>query len=63
MAKDREISCIYYEAERHCRLGKEGTFRKYCQHCQCYKAVRGGQPARTDTRASRLARIRRKEDR
>ena len=46
MAKDREIACIHYVCERNCDLGKEGTFRKQCQICKTYKAVKGGKAAR-----------------
>lgn len=44
--KDREIQCIHYISEKHCDLGKEGTFRKACQHCASYKPLKGGRPAR-----------------
>lgn len=46
MAKDREITCIHYKYEGCCDLGHEGTFRKACQKCKQYKALKGGKPAR-----------------
>lgn len=46
MAKDREITCIHYKYEGCCDLGYEGTFRKVCQKCKQYKALKGGKPAR-----------------
>ena len=61
MAKDREIQCVHYIAEKHCDLGKEGTFRKACQTCKTYSALRGGKPARTDNRRQKMDRIMRKE--
>jgi hypothetical protein len=59
--KDREIACQFYIYEGNCSKGREGTFRKQCQTCKKYVPVKGGRPARTDTRAKRLARIERKE--
>lgn len=50
MARDREIACIHYEYEGACDLGREGTFRKACQTCKNYKAVKGGKPARPNLR-------------
>ena len=26
MAKERNVACIFYEAETHCRKNREGTF-------------------------------------
>ena len=46
MAKDREVACIHYVCEGNCALGKEGTFRKQCQICKTYKAIKGGKAAR-----------------
>lgn len=48
--KDREIACIYYLAEKNCKLGKEGTFRKKCQVCKDYCPRKGGKPARVNNR-------------
>lgn len=48
--KDREIACIHYLAEKNCDLGKEGTFRHYCQTCKTYKPKPGGRAARPDLR-------------
>lgn len=50
MAKSREIACEFYLNEGNCRKGRDGTFRKQCQICNLYKPIRGGQPARPDTR-------------
>ena len=61
MARDREIVCMHYKAERVCDLGKEGTFRKACQSCRSYKKLPGGKPARTDNRRQKMDRIMRKE--
>lgn len=61
MAKTREIQCIHYICEGNCDLGKEGTFYKQCQICRTYSALRGGRPARKDTRRSREQRRIRKE--
>lgn len=61
MAKDREIQCKHYICEGNCDLGKEGTFRKACQTCKTYSALRGGKPARTDNRRQKMDRIMRKE--
>ena len=59
--KDREIQCVHYVCEGVCDLGKKGTFRKHCQTCKTYSALRHGRPARVDTRKQRAERIRRKE--
>lgn len=50
MAKTREIACQFYQFEGGCAKGRDGTFRKYCQKCDWYKAKRGGIPARQDLR-------------
>lgn len=44
--KDREIACMYYINEGNCSKGREGTFRKACQTCDKYRALKGGKPAR-----------------
>lgn len=54
MARDREIVCVYYEYEGKCSKGREGTFRKACQHCGKYLAKRGTAPARVDNRRRKL---------
>ena len=59
--KDREIKCTHYEYEGHCDLGHEGTFRKACQHCKQYNAVRGAEPARRDLRKQKKEKALRKE--
>ena len=59
--KTREIACKHYAAEGQCKLGKEGTFYKACQHCRVYSPLLNGRPARVNTKRQRLERIRRKE--
>lgn len=59
--KEREIACIYYEAEGRCQKGRDGTFRKACQRCDWYKAVKGGRPARKDLRRQKKEEVRNKE--
>lgn len=59
--KDREIACVHYRAERVCDLGKDGSFRGHCQTCPTYSALRGGRPARPDTRKQRRERNFKKE--
>ena len=54
MAKDREIMCIFYEHEGQCSKGREGTFRKACQHCTKYRPKRGTRPARVDKRRQKM---------
>ena len=54
MARDREIVCVYYEYEGKCSKGREGTFRKACQHCSLYAYLKGGKPARVDNRRRKL---------
>lgn len=54
MARDREIACIHYKAEKECDLGKDGTFRDYCQTCQTYKKLPGGLPARPNLKKEKL---------
>ena len=61
MARDREIQCKHYICEGNCDLGKEGTFRKACQTCKTYSALRGAKPARVDTRKAREQRRLKKE--
>ena len=53
MARERVIACENYICEGKCKEGKEGTFWKKCQKCKSYKPVRGGQPAKIDTRAKK----------
>lgn len=60
--KDRTLICKHYEAEGHCRLGKEGTLWKACVHCQKYDPVRGTQPIRKNLKRKKLSEIRRKEE-
>jgi hypothetical protein len=48
--KNREIACINYLNEGNCKISREGTFRKQCQHCNRYQPVRGGKPARKNTK-------------
>lgn len=48
--KDRERACVYYIAEGQCSKGHEGTFRKACQRCKHYCALKGGNVARKDLR-------------
>ena len=50
MARDIEIVCQYYICEGQCSKGREGTFRKACQHCSLYTHLKGGKPARVDNR-------------
>lgn len=59
--KTREIACKHYAAEGQCKLGKEGTFYKACQHCRVYSPLPHGRPARVNIKRQRLERIRRKE--
>lgn len=44
--RDREIACEFYVCEGECKKGRPGTFRKACQTCSLYRAIRGGRPAR-----------------
>lgn len=59
--KNREIACQFYEYEGRCLKGREGTFRKACQKCKLYKAIKGGRPARKDLRRQKREDIRRKD--
>ena len=52
--KTREIQCEFYEYEGQCSKGREGTFRKACQHCSKYRPKRGTAPARVDNRRRKL---------
>ena len=52
--KTREIQCKFYEYEGQCSKGREGTFRKACQHCSKYLPKRGTAPARVDNRRKKL---------
>lgn len=46
MATTREIACVYYFAEGQCLKGRVGTFYHQCQHCDLYRPIKGGRPAR-----------------
>jgi hypothetical protein len=61
MSRTREIACKHYQYEGCCALGKAGTFRKQCQICSSYSALKNGKKAREDTRKQRKERIYRKE--
>lgn len=52
--KDREIVCQFYICEHECSKGREGTFRKACQHCTKYRPKRGTRPARVDKRRQKM---------
>lgn len=55
--QDREVSCIYYEFERKCSKGREGTFRDACQTCKKYKPRKGGAPARKNLKKKKVEKI------
>ena len=57
----REIVCMFYNCEGECELGREGTFRHYCQKCKQYKAKKNAVPARKNNKAARLDAINRRE--
>ncbi len=59
--KTRENPCESYICEGNCSKGREGTFYKYCQKCNKYKAKKGSLPARTDNRRQKMDRIQKKE--
>lgn len=61
MAKDRNIACIYYEAEGCCKKNREGTFYHYCQKCDRYDPIKGGKPARVNNKRKKLDKIKRKD--
>lgn len=52
--KDREIPCMHYICEGECDIGREGTFRRYCQTCREYKEKRHGVPARPNDRKEKI---------
>ena len=54
MSRDREIACENYICEGNCKKGKEGTFRKACQTCKDYRAIRGGIPACKNLKREKL---------
>ena len=54
MAKTRERQCEFYICEGQCSKGREGTFRKACQHCTKYRPKRGTRPARVDKRRQKM---------
>ena len=54
MAKTRERQCEFYICEGQCSKGREGTFRKACQHCTKYRPKRGTRPARIDKRRQKM---------
>jgi len=53
MAKTREVACKFYINEGNCSKGRDGTFRRKCQHCNLYDPIPGGRAARPDTRAQK----------
>lgn len=59
--KDREIMCQFYICEGQCSKGREGTFRKACQHCTKYRPKRGTRPARVDNRRKKMEKINKRE--
>ena len=59
--RDREISCVSYLYEGKCAKGHKGLFRKTCQTCPDYVAVRGGRPARKNLKREKLEKIRNSE--
>lgn len=59
--KDRAALCMYYLAEKHCSLGKEGTLWKACVHCQKYQPVKGRKPIRKNLKKSKLFRIKQQD--
>lgn len=52
--KEREIACQYYQFEKSCSIGKEGTFWKSCQHCSKYVPIKGGKPARKNLKKEKI---------
>lgn len=60
--KTRERQCESYICEGQCSKGREGTFYKYCQKCNKYRAKPGSRPARTDNRRKKMERIQRKDN-
>ena len=54
MAKDRNTVCEFYNYEGGCSKGREGTFKKYCQTCQIYKAKKGAIPARKNLKREKM---------
>ena len=61
LARTRERVCTYYICEGHCSKGREGTFRKKCQVCDKYLALKGAKPARTDRRKEKRDKISKNE--
>lgn len=59
--KDREIACKYYVCEGECKKGRAGTFRKQCQTCNLWDPVKGGRPARINTREKKKQDILKKD--
>lgn len=59
--KDREIACVYYEFEGKCSKGRDGTFRKACQTCNKYKALKGGRPAHKNLKKQKIEKIQNKD--
>ena len=55
--QDREVSCMYYEYERSCLKGREGTFWKACQTCAKYSPRKGGTPARKNLKRQKMDKI------
>ena len=61
--KTREIVCQYYAYEGGpCdKRDIEVHFRKECQKCKSYCALKGAKPARTDNRRTKKERINKRE--
>ena len=59
--KDRNIICQFYNYERGCSKGREGTFKKYYQTCQLYKAKRGAAPAQKNLKKQKLNNAKRRD--
>lgn len=59
MAKDRGVACEYYVCEGSCKIGREGTFFHYCQHCSKYKPIPGGKNIRPNRKKSIVEKFKR----
>ena len=56
--KDRQIACKHYVNEGNCDIGREGTFKRQCQHCKAYDPIPGGLPASKRLKKTKLEKIR-----
>ena len=55
--KDRGVACVNYKHEGSCKLGRDGTFFHYCQHCDAYKPVPGGKNIKPNRKREKLDKI------